>query len=528
MDVTSASRQYLGRFSLVAAASIAAWLAAVSPTQADGKASLRDRLRDRVGMLREIRHDRPEHHPEQIKSLDLVYYRARTDEDAERLQVALPGPDEVQEFVGSRDRMNGEALQILDDLFGAEQRLKALAVRDTDGDGLADYRISDYFGKFSEGDLDVDGDGVRNILDSHPYDRARGGRDTDGDGTPDEGFADDNANGLPDHLDWATSGGHDPELVAIQAGLYKDFHIALVERDAAFDLPLARAVDDVIRRVYGRRIVPRSGLPTLRTVAVEHTALLNAELADEAGADMNAQVLFNSQSLIVYDSGREVSEPLGLLGLLAHEIGHAWHMSLDWDTEHPERENARNDFPVPVFVKTIEPFGWTRTGYFDGELKDELAVRPQYLYTGLSEPEFQFRGATAEDWARWLDEIYAVIGEQEDYLEDDRFARQGVVGDYSLTTPYEWYSDNALAYLLVTLEEAALAGLEPGPAAEARGRITAALRAVWPGFNHRNIAPDVRAYFRETLPIAPADRDELVLRYLQPILAGPPVPGTRQ
>ena len=103
-----------------------------------------------------------------------------------------------------------------------------------------------------------------------------------------------------------------------------------------------------------------------------------------------------------------------------------------------------------------------------------------------------------------------------------------MVGDYSLTTPYEWYSDNALAYLLVTLEEAALAGLEPGPAAEARGRITAALRAVWPGFNHRNIAPDVRAYFRETLPIAPADRDELVLRYLQPILAGPPVPGTRQ
>jgi len=101
-----------------------------------------------------------------------------------------------------------------------------------------------------------------------------------------------------------------------------------------------------------------------------------------------------------------------------------------------------------------------------------------------------------------------------------------VVGDYSLTTPYEWYSDNALAYLLVTLEEAALAGLEPGPAAEARKRITTALRTVWPGFNHRNIATDVRAYFGATIPIAPADRDELARRYLQPILAEPPVPST--
>ncbi len=279
-----------------------------------------------------------------------------------------------------------------------------------------------------------------------------------------------------------------------------------------------RAVDDVIRRVYGAKLAPSSGLPNLRTVAVERTALLNRELAEEAGTDMDAQALYNSQSLVVYDAGRSVEQPVGLLGLLVHEIGHAWHMSLDWDAEHPERENARNDFPAPVFVRTVAPFGWSTSGYFDGELADDLPVRPQFLYTGISEPEFLYRGQSAQDWAVWVEEIYSTIGERDDYLEDERIASRGIVGDYSLTTPYEWYGDNVLAYVLVTLEDAALSGLDPEQAATGRETMTQALRAIWPGFYHRNLAPDVRAYFGETLPMAAADREALVRRYVLPII----------
>ena len=470
--------------------------------------------------MRDARSDRPELHPEQVRSLSLVYFRARDAAEAAALEVPLPGEEEVARFRQQRDRMNEEARAILDDVYGADERLKALAIRDSDGDGLADYRISDYYGKFAEGDLDVDGDGIRNVLDSHPYDRTRGGRDTNGDGTPDADFTDANRNSLPDHLDWAVR-GRDPELVAIQAGLYRDFRIALVERDAEFDLPLARAVDDVIRRVYGARLGPSSGLPNLRTVAVERTALLTPELAEEAGSDMDAQALYNSQSLVVYDAGRSVEQPVGLLGLLVHEIGHAWHMSLDWDAGHPERENARNDFPAPVFVRTVAPFGWSTSGYFDGELADDLPVRPQFLYTGISEPEFLYRGKSAQDWAEWVEEVYAIIGERDDYLEDERIASRGIVGDYSLTTPYEWYGDNVLAYVLVTLEEAALSGLEPEQAAKERETMTQALRAIWPGFYHRNLATDVRAYFTETFPISSADRESLVRRYVRPIIGTP-------
>ncbi len=51
--------------------------------------------------------------------------------------------------------------------------------------------------------------------------------------------------------------------------------------------------------------------------------------------------------------------------------------------------------------------------------------------------------------------------------------------------------------------------------------MTQALRAIWPGFCPRNLAPDVRAYFTETFPIAAADREALARRYVLPIVAAP-------
>ena len=477
----------------------------------------RERIRDKIRALSETRSDRPELHPDQVRSLDFVYCRARTAETEAALRVALPGEEEINRFEQNRERMNEEALAMIDDFYGAERSLKALTIRDSDGDGLADYRVSDYYGKFSEGDVDVDGDGIRNLLDSHPYDRTQGGHDDDGDGAPDRAFTDANRNGLPDHVDWQLA-GRDAELARIQEGLFRDFRILLVDRDAEFDLPLARAVDDALRRLYGSALAAPAGLPTLRTVAVEHEALLNAQLAEEAGDDTSAQVFYNSQSLIVYDEGRNVRDAIGLLGLLAHEIGHAWHMALDWDFAHPASENARHDFPAPRFVAMMKPFGWTTDGYYDGELQDDLPVRPQFLYTGISEPEFVYRDRTPQDWIEWLEAVYAELGEPEDYLEDAQFVDRGIVGDYSLTSPYEWFGDNVLAYLLVTLEDAALEGLDAQQASVARDRITAALRAIWPGFNHRNIAPETRAFFAKTFPISAEDQALLVRRYIDPVI----------
>ena len=50
---------------------------------------------------------------------------------------------------------DGDGLQ---DSFEARFGLTSPADRDSDGDGTPDYRVSDYYGKLSEGDIDVDGD----------------------------------------------------------------------------------------------------------------------------------------------------------------------------------------------------------------------------------------------------------------------------------------------------------------------------------------------------------------------------------
>ena len=502
-----------------AAACVAVLVLGAAASPASAQTHWRQQLLEKLEELRERRAHHPLLNAQQFVSLRYVYYRSHGPEDREALRVVLPRGAELERFHEMREGVESEALDLLDELYGTRDDLKALAVRDRDGDGIPDYRVSDYLRKLAEGDLDVDGDGVRNVYDAHPYDAARGGHDGDGDGIPDSGFADRNANGLPDHLDWAFL-GRDPALARIQLDLFRDHEVILVERDAEFDLALARAVDDTVRRVFRAPFERSAVLPTLRTVAVEKTALLNAFLAEVAEDDTSAQVFSQTQSLTVYDPGRAVRDDLGRLGLLVHEMGHSYHMSLDWDAARPDLENGRMDFPARNFVETVARFGWTTDEYYDGQFEG-LRPMPRFLYAGMSEPAFLLDGRTPEEWEGWLNAIYEELGEPEDYLEHPSFAREGVVGDYSLSTPYEWYGDNLLAYVVSVLEAAALEGLPPDAeagAAEVRERITASLRAIWPAFNHRNIGPGAFAYFETTFPIRDDDRRFLAERYISPIV----------
>jgi len=84
----------------------------------------------------------------------------------------------------------------------------------------------------------------------------------------------------------------------------------------------------------------------------------------------------------------------------------------------------------------------------------------------------------------------------------------------------EWYGDNFIAYVVSVLEDEALTRFSSDADAmvAARLRVDAALRSVWPGFYHRNLAPDVRAYFEATFHITASDRRLLANRYIDPIL----------
>ncbi|MDJ0958665.1 MAG: hypothetical protein QNI91_17495, partial [Arenicellales bacterium] len=117
---------------------------------------------------------------------------------------------------------------------------------------------------------------------------------------------------------------------------------------------------------------------------------------------------------------------------------------------------------------------------------------------------------------------YEELGQPADYLEQPAFSERAIVSDYSLTTPYEWYGDSLLAYLVVVLEQETLARLEregrQGQVESAKQKITEAIREIWPGFYHRNLAPAVVTYFEQVFPISPEDRKFLAERYMLPLI----------
>jgi len=399
-----------------------------------------------------------------------------------------------------------EEAELLREYYGEELDLLVYATRDSDGDGIHDFRVSDYYGKFLEGDVDLDGDGLRNVLDAAPYDSNQGGRDADGDGVPDPGsFADANSNGVPDTVDWAL-GNDRPEAAQRQRELFLRHGILLVDRSAAFTEELARSVYDVITRIL--RPVSRDQLPALRVVAAEETCLLAPELDDETQAMMISQ----TQTLVVYRIGID-HPPFIQLGLLAHELAHGYQFSLDF--EGIDRENRRIYFPAPNFLERVRPFGWSHQAVPPAEIPDPyLLFTPHYLSL---EPTYTYRDETPEAWAEWLEALYAELGDG--YLADPRVTEQGIVGDYSLENPWEWHSDNLIAYLFVEIEHLLEQRPGEGPAGVENMRLAAT--DAWPSFRYLNLAPEVQAHFRKVLPLRDEDLAYFVEAYVEPLAATP-------
>jgi len=403
----------------------------------------------------------------------------RAEREAVARRLALADPAEAEE---------------LRSYYGDELDLLALATRDSDGDGVHDFRVSDYHGKLLEGDVDLDGDGVRNLLDAAPYDPARGGRDADGDGAPDAGtFGDENANGVPDAADWAREGTR-PAAAARQRELFLRDGILLVDRSETFDDALSRSVYDVMTRILDD--LPRERL------AVESECLL----VPEEDSVTNAMMISQTQTLVVYRSGLELA-PLPQLGLLLHELAHGVQFSFDF--QDLPTENRRVHFPAPTFLALMVHFGWDWEPLAPEEIPPPPALfTPHYL---LLEPRYTWRGEPPEDWQAWLD---ALSEEVDDPLTDPRTMEAGIVGAYSLSNPFEWHSDSVLAYLFVEVERWVAAHPE---ATRARPEdVRRAAREAWPDFRYANLAPEVRRHFRRVLPLADEDLAYFVRTYLEP------------
>jgi hypothetical protein len=413
----------------------------------------------------------------QRNSLSTLFYRGNP----------LPPRPSDEEMATTRRRVRRARRwerRLLKQLYPDDVELWVYATRDSDGDGVLDFRVSDYYGRFLEGDTDLDGDGVDNVLDSRPY------------------LADDSTAsvGLPATVDWDLK-RKPAEMVAIQRRLFEQHRILLVDRSAEFTPQLARSLDDVVTRVYAGVFKDGGAVAALRIVAVEESSLLDPE--DEAGAGDFAQVLPASQTLEVYRRGID-AVPIIQLGFLAHEIGHNIQFSLDYDRQRQDEIARRNYFAAPHFFGLVEPYGWSIVETRPDRRSEFELFSPQYI---SQEPyEFLYLDDSVEDWAQWMTAIYEEVGEER-YLTDDRITEHHIVGDYSLTGPWEWYSDQIIAYLYLAILDSLRDSCPPSEWNRLRQAFQKeTVEAEWPYFRFENgRGAEVHEHFRAAYPLADED-----------------------
>jgi hypothetical protein len=408
----------------------------------------------------------------------------------------MPPPPNEAEREHARTRLETAAQwerALLTQLYPEDADLWALAMRDSDGDGVKDFRISDYYGRFLEGDIDLDGDGTSNVMDTSPY-------TADSAGT--------GSRSVPEHLSWRAQGK--PEaMIDVQERLFRHHRIVLIERSAEFTADLAATILDAVTRVH-RNKIGEAGLPTLRVIATEESSLLYEDA--EEGAEDYAQVLPASQTMEIYRRGID-APPLVQLGFLSHEISHAVQYALDYDERRQREIMVDNEVKAPNFHSLVADYGWTRRAVKpDPTTRFEL-FRPQYISSDAY--EYLYRGERIDAWEKWLAAIYEEVGET-DYLMDSRITELHILGDYSLLTPWEWFSDHVIAYVYLEMFEALRSRCSEGALKALEATVqTEILAPEWPYFRFANArGAAFQRYLHDMLPIAPEDAAVLAERYL--------------
>jgi len=400
-----------------------------------------------------------------------------------------------------KDPKHRYSAEVLRKHYGSNYDLMAYAYRDSDQDGVLDYRIASTInGRFYEGDIDIDGDGVRNTHDMNPYD-------------PTVGLQDQNNNDIPDSIDWEltksaqckTRSSECAQLVTIQKELLLRYHVTLVERTADFPLVTAIAFKDALTKVF-RKVTPQEGFYTLRTVASEAHAWLYPDDGETC-----AMVFGPSQSMMIYN-GSLSTPPFLQLALIIHELGHSYQYNLDWDASNMAAEYRRQYFPMRRFKQVVKHFDWTPRAhniYSDDETDTLFASLDKE-----NKSDFLYRNKTKGYWSNWIQNIWEDTGDG--YLDDPRVKSKHIVSEYSLSDPLEWYSEQLTAYILERVEQEALSQLKDDETRNDFSKWMAAQeQEVWPGFKHRNIRGSRSfSHLKKKFYLLKEDLKDLTQRYL--------------
>jgi hypothetical protein len=423
----------------------------------------------------------------QWETLGDVYYR-------DNPFPAVPDAAEIREAQARLEAASDHERELLLSLYPDDASLQALAIRDRDNDGVQDYRISDYYGRFLEGDIDADGDGVANVLDSQPYEAQAGNAP---------------GQGLPSHVAWRYP-DKPRDMVQIQEQLFRDHGILLVERSAEFTPELAQTVFDVVTRVYDGVFGDDRRIPTLSVVATEQSSLLFAD-AEEGAGDF-AQVFPATQTMEIYGLGID-SPPIIQLGFVAHEIAHSIQFAMDYDDGRREAIVRENRFDPQRFHELAGDYGWSVVPVEADPENVYRSFRPQYI--SIEPWTYLYLDTSPQEWQDSLAMLSDELGPS-DYLADPRVSEYHIVGDYSLTNPWEWFSDHVIAYvylqMLGSLEGGCSAAGIQGLADELQGNV---VFEWWPAFRFENArGAAIQQYLSQAYPITSDDMKYLAATYL--------------
>jgi len=364
-----------------------------------------------------------------IESLQAVYYCGG----------ALPPEPTLKELAELQTLKALPELQdeadFLEKAFPGDERLQAFAIRDRDGDGVKDYRISPE-GSFRENDTDVDCDGLANALDSDPYGLSLSPGAPACALEPDwrQHSADGNGNGVPDHIDWSLSdaaAGGELRPADIQAGLYRDYGILLLDRQQRMPAALAVELDYVVREVFRNQVAP--DLAPLRAIATGQPMC--------PGSDDYGWASPQNATLYLMPLTFELS-PILRLEILVHEITHTLQFARDYSAEDLRGFRTRNRYDSDGFHSFASSLGWEAA-------QDQVPPFPAYrLAVKSCEFDYPFTltylGQPIQHWATVWDS------------EDAEARRQGhMVSRYAFIDAWEWQAEYNAAFVLNRLVEAA-------------------------------------------------------------------------
>ena len=298
----------------------------------------------------------------QIKSLLNVYHGGKKSFAEKRRLICMTAAQHQRAQERFRS-LNGEDTLFFKTHLKPEM-LRMLALRDSDGDGILDFRIKGE-GTFLANDTDADNDGIRNLFDPRPQ-TARPIKDktVNNDEDKDE---------LPNHLDWSNTNRFNfvkqkkQYLVDAQLSAFQKYGIVYVQSDYIFTPELADLATDVFNifdsqyQKYNLEINAQS-----LTTARQYDATPNDGIVAEA-SPVNGQIIIYREG--ISNISKSADNLISTLMTVIHEFTHVVQNTMDY----PQNQTAllqQNIHQQPnIFAAYVNQLGWNIN---TGNLKDNL------------------------------------------------------------------------------------------------------------------------------------------------------------